>query len=232
MNRFLTAQRHWILPVLATILIATTGGISVAGNMAFHLIKPIALVGTPTNSGKNWTSIPYLNPYTGIQDFCRKTGLVSTGLFRTTITTLNYNNPTEGYVSYACGAPNQDTPLIPGKGIQIRQPPGAGAPTSIVIYGAHDPTVAITLQAGRLFWYSVPYHTTAVTADDLCREAGLTSSGLSRAQVTRLDGSAGNYYTYSCGTGPSSISNFHLVLGEMVQISEPVGPKTFIPDHF
>ena len=231
----LRMQKRWIVPVLGTVLIAAAGGVAVGGNMAFRLIKPIVFKG-PAGSqiGSNWTSIPYLNPYPNVAAFCSMTGLTMKPL---PATVTNLNATTGLFSSPLCGSSAaRTTMLIPGMGIQIQQPNTPGARSSIVILGSHDPSLAITIpkagssgsQVGN-YWFSVPYHTTAVTVRDLCIQAGLTSVG-TPATITRLNATTGLFSTPLCGSPAAATTN--LVLGEFVQIRDPGGPKTFIPDHF
>jgi hypothetical protein len=80
-------------------------------------------------------------------------------------------------------------------------------------------------------WVSVPYHTTAVKANDLCSDIGLTSTGVNatRGLVGRLIASSGAPQTYTCGT--SSVAAFNLVTGEAVRVRNPVA-KSWLPSHF
>src|SRR5213594_4041123 len=80
--------------LVAAALILAAGGAAVASNMAFKFNKPLVLVpgGAATQTGNNWTSIPFNNPYPNINGFCTQTGL-KTGVGATQITTKNYNSP-------------------------------------------------------------------------------------------------------------------------------------------
>lgn len=218
----------------AVAIIAVVGSVAIASNMGFKLNKAIVFFPTSTSQiGNNWTSIPYNNPYGNVGAFCTQTGLISTGLTRTSIVVLNENTGVPTTVS--CGSTAATSLiLIPGKGLQIRQPNLAGALSSIIIVGSHNPTLSITLPkaigAVGSYWFSVPYHTTAVSANDLCLSSGLTSTGLTRAQLVRMNAVTGLPTTVSCGS--TAAAALSLVLGEFVQLREPFGPKTFIPAHF
>lgn len=227
------STRLTVAVMAAVVIIAVAGSVAIASNMGFKLNKAIILSGAG-QIGSNWTSIPYNNPYGNVGAFCTQTGLTSSGLTRASATVLNETTGLPTTVSCGSTAAAALT-LIPGKGLQIRQPNVAGAPTSIIIVGSHNPTLSITVpksgtgQIGN-YWFSVPYHTTAVSANDLCLSSGLTSSGLTRASVTRLNAATGLPTTVSCGS--TAAAALSLVLGEFVQLREPNGPKTFIPAHF
>lgn len=220
-----------VLVIAVAMLVA--GGAAVASNMGFKMNKPLTLAGAG-QIGNNWTSIPYNNPYGFVGQFCSQTGLTSSGLTRATGTVLNEN--TGVFTTVSCGtAPANALALIPGKGIQIRQPNLTGAPTSLIIVGSHNPSLAVTIAdagAGQIgnFWFSVPYHTTAVTANDLCISMGMTTTGLTRGTVTRLNAVTGVFTTVSCGTSPASA--LALTLGEHYQLRDANGPITRIPAHF
>lgn len=220
---------------LAVVLVAAAmvvaGGVVTASNTGFKMNKPLALPGAG-QIGSNWTSIPYFNPYGNLGAFCTQTGLITSGVARDTITDID---PVNGAVStVTCGtAAATSRAIFPGRGVRIRRPTGQSG--SIIIVGSHNPSLSITVpDAGTgsigSLWFSVPYHTTAVTAADLCLSSGLTSTGVSRATIQRLNASTGAATTVTCGTAAAGTLN--LVLGEAVQIREPNGPLSFIPAHF
>lgn len=221
---------------LAVVLIAATmliaGSVAIASNTGFKINKALVVAGTG-QIGNNWTSIPYFNPYGNVGALCTQTGLISSGVTRATVTILTPS--TGAAATVQCGTAAATAQAIPpGIGVRIRNA-GTGAPTSIIIVGSHNPSLSLTVPkagAGSIgsFWFAVPYHTTAVTAADLCLQSGFTSAGVSRASVARLNASTGAFTTATCGTaGASSLT---LVLGEAVRVREPNGPLTFIPSHF
>ena len=228
-------SRPTIATFVAAALILAAGTAAVASNMGFKMNKPLVKISglAGSQNGNNWTSIPYHNPYGTINGFCTQTGLISTGIPRTLITTKNYVTDTEGLKSYACGSTSPLPPaLVPGKMLQIRQP--AAGSDSIIIVGSHNSGQVITATEGLDLWFSVPYHTTWVTTDDLCLQTGLTSSGLQKAVITRLNpGPPAAFQTTLC----ASANRFNLVLGEGLQIREVNGTAgtrvvTFTPAHY
>lgn len=220
--------------IVAAALVLVAGGVTVASNMGMKMNKVLVFSGTGQR-GSNWTSIPYNNPYQTAAAFCSQMSLTSTGALRATIQTLNEAN---GQFSQAsCGTPQALTlPWLKGKSVNIRQPNVGGAPTNMVIVGSHDSGHTFTIpDAGNgqigSYWFAVPYHTTAVTAADVCGHFGMTSTGALRGTVQRLDATSGNFTQVSCGTPGAGTLN--LVLGEGVNLREPNGPKTSLrPNHF
>ncbi len=277
--------RPLLAVVVASALILAIGGFAVASNMGFKLNKPIVFSGAG-QVGRNWTSIPFNNPYVNAGGLCTQLGLTSAGSFcnggptpgisctvtsqcgtggtclplRATCAFLNENTGSTTQVSCGTAAANT-TLLIAGKGVNIVQPNVAGAPTSVIIVGSHNPTLSLTVpksgtgQVGN-FWFSVPYHTTAVTAADLCNQVGMTSTGnycvggptpgapctatsqcgtggtcqILRGTINRLNAATGAFTQVTCGTAGAGTLN--LVLGEQVQLREPLSAKTFLPAHY
>lgn len=228
-----------LVGITAVILLA--GGLAVASNTGFKINKALApALPAPGNAqaGNNWLSIPYFNPYGNFGAFCTQVGLVSTGLNRATAIVVD---PTTGTPSspVQCGTTQANALAItPGRGIRVRNTllSVAGTPTSIIIVGSHDPSLAITVPkagagtAGN-FWFAVPYHTTAATANDLCLSSGFTSTGLQKATVIRQDAVTG-VPTSPVTCGSSGATAFVLSLGEAIRFREPNGPLTFTPAHF
>ncbi len=144
----------------------------------------------------------------------------------------NCNSPTTA----ACPAGAADT-CAAGTGPCVAR--------SHIFVGSHNPTQSVSVQRNCTgvnnpagcpgpqgeFWFSVPYHTTAVTFQDICVQAGLPS-GVTGAQLTRRRSSDGAAINAFCGTAAASTQN--LVLGEAVRIHTPTnpGPVVFIPAHF
>jgi hypothetical protein len=158
---------------------------------------------------------------------------VSTGLTRAAIVKID---PATGLTTTGtCGqaSANSFTWAV-GQGVRIRNA-GTGAPASAIMVGSHNPGASLTIPdsgAGNIgsFWFAVPYHTTAITAADLCTSAGLTSTGVARGSVGRLNAATGTFTTASCGQ--AAASSLVLVLGEAVRLREPNGPISFVPSHF
>ena len=227
----LRLSRPLLAVLVASALILAMGGLAVASNMGFKLNKPIVFSGAG-QIGRNWTSLPYNNPYGTAAGVCTQLGLTSSGIVRGTLTVLN--ETTGAFSQVSCGtAGATGLTLIPGKFASIVQP--TGGPASVIIVGSHNPTLSLTIPkagAGQVgnFWYSLPYHTTAVSAADVCTQIGMTSSGIARGTVTRLNSATGAFTQVSCGT--AGATGLNLVLGEGIQLREPNGPKSFIPAHY
>jgi len=253
MNRLRTI-RPTVAVLIAAVLIIGAGSVAVASNMGFKMNKPLVkfIVGTTaTQTGNNWTSIPYHNPYGTWNGFCTQTGLLSTGVVgapRTGLTVRNHpGDPTQGFDSWLCGTTKGALAISPGQGVQIRQPncsnnstPANCAATaqldSIIIVGSHNSGQPITITRNVHYFFSVPYHTTWVTTNDLCAQAGLTNTGFPpappRAGITRLNpGPPGIFQSTLCG---ATTNPFNLVLGEALTIFEPTKNPgvTFTPAHY
>lgn len=221
-----------VVLVAATLLVA--GGVAVASNTGFKINKPLVVVTGNTQVGNNWTSIPYFNPYGNGGVLCTQMGLISTGATRALLVKID---PVTGVALTAtCGTAGATSfTWNQGQGVRIRNQ-GTGAPSSAILVGSHNPAASLTIPAagaGNIgnFWFGVPYHTTAITAADLCASIGLQSAGAARGSVGRLNATTGVFTTASCGTaGATSLT---LVLGEAVRLRSVTGvPVTFVPAHF
>lgn len=217
-----------VVLVAATILVA--GGVAVASNTGFKINKPLVVAGAG-QIGNNWLSIPYFNPYGNGNTLCTQLGLVSTGITRAAL--VKIDPATGAAVSANCGNAAGFTWLA-GQGVRVRNA-GTGAPTSAIVVGSHNPAQSLTLPksgAGAIgsFWFAVPYHTTAVTAADLCASIGMTAAGINRGSIGRLNATNGAFTSANCGT--SAATALTLVLGEAVRLREPTAAITFVPAHF
>ncbi len=229
---------HLLVVICAVAIILVAGGLVTASNMGFKLNKELATTSGGGLNGNVWMSLPYNNPYGHYSDLCSQAALLSTGLARTGVTFINATQ-TAFTAKSTCGNLNATTQLLPaGVGFILNNP--TGGPLSAIIVGSHNPTQAVTVlksaPLGQLV--AVPYHTTAVTASDLCVQMGLTNTGLARGQIQRFISnypstgvtSASFSPVFSCG---NTANNFNLVLGEAVYVKEPAKASvTFIPAHF
>ena len=229
-----TKSHFTLVAILVAAAMVVAGSVAIASNTGFKANKAMQVAGAG-QIGNTWLSIPYFNPYGNVGTFCTAVGLVSTGITRASVTFFDPGTGVPNQVS--CGTSGATAqPIVPGLGIRVRNA-GTGAPTSIIIVGSHNPALAITVPdtvvsapAIGNYLFSVPYHTTAVTANDLCLSSGLTSTGLNRAQIFRLNPVAGTFTQVGCGT--SAAIGLNLVLGEAVRLRDSNGPITFIPAHF
>jgi hypothetical protein len=226
--------------VAASALILAVGGVSIASNMGFKLNKQLFFRGSG-QVGVNWTSIPQNHPYSGAPctiggpcagALCAALNLTSTGLSRGTIIVLNAT--TGQFQTGTCGGTANTLALPSGQGVAITQPGAAGGSMGAIIVGSHNPTLTLTIpKAGNgnigNLWFALPYHTTAVTGQDVCAQIGMTGTGISRGTVTRLNAQTGAFTQGTCG---STAGSLNLVLGEQMQLREPNGPKSFSPAHF
>jgi len=224
--------------VAATTLIA--GGVAIASNTGFKINKPLTVAGAG-QIGNNWLSIPYFSPYTNGAELCAQLDF-SIGAVKASLLKINAVNGAASTAS--CGTPAAGAfTWNPGDGIRVRNAGDGGdpAPTSAIIVGSHNPSTSLSIPdagGGNIgnFWFAVPYHTTAVTAQDLCNSVGMTSVPIpppgsgSRGQVGRLNSVSGAFTTVSCGTDAALALT--LVLGEAVRLREPEGPISFVPAHF
>jgi hypothetical protein len=226
-----------VVLVAATMLIA--GSVAIGSNTGFKINKSLPVTsGANVNIGNNWTSLPYFHPYPHGQALCAALGLRSTPT-QIPPATLFKVDPVTGNapVPVSCGPTASSFTWSAGQGVRIRNTAGAGAPTSAIIVGSHNPSISLTVPTGGAgnignFWFAVPYHTTAITGQDLCNQVGLNSTGAvsTRGQLLRVNAATGGGAPLNCGVTASSLT---LTLGEAVRLRQPILPPiTFVPAHF
>jgi len=250
-------SRTTVAAVVAVVLIIAAGGAAVASNMGFKMNKGLY----PPNAAKpgagdNWASLPYNRPYNSYADLCTQLTLPP----GSQLTQVNPETGTaQGPCTCGtgCATTNRldlsNLPLanLPGGvpapylGVKIRSTAFVAGTSSGIVVGSHNPNlqtllVAINSAACPLrptgagvgtSWISVPYHTTAVTANDLCVQLGVPTLG---AVITRVDPVNGNTPPVSCNT--AAAGNLNLVLGEAIKVRRtsagPCTPIASIAAHF
>jgi hypothetical protein len=225
-----------LVSVLAVVAMVVAGHVAIASNTGFKLNKAIVpRLGTSTGQiGFNWLSLPDFNPYGNFAGLCVQTGLVSTGLTRASIAKID---PLTGNATVAnCGTAQSTLPsadLVEGGAVRVINA-GAGAPTSIILVGSHDPAFRINVPAkgaGQIgvTWFGVPYNTTAVTKEDLCLQIGLTTTGINRGSIVTVNPVNGAASTANCGTA-SAVGQIPGP-GEGVRLLNPTA-ISFVPAYF
>lgn len=248
------ASRLTVAVLAAAAVIVVAGSVATASNMGMKLNKALVTPLAGTRSGDNWVSIPYNNPYYSaancttaagvscLNDFCVKTGLPLGTTF------IDVPDQCSGLPSHiACGTTAaKSTALLQAAatapciaqpvGVKVR---GTAVPASIIIVGSHssqqlhiEPTdpAALSPEKGA-YWFPVPYHTTAVTANDLCTQAGLA---LGFGTVDTVSASALVPTHVTCGSNAAKTTN--LRLGEAARLRDShvpfPGGLNFTPAHF
>jgi hypothetical protein len=225
----------WIVAATAVVALVA-GGLALGSNMGFKFNAQIFGPGVPaTAKGDSWLTLPDNSPYNKANILCTQLGLISTGAPAGRGIVARLIASTGGSVIYTCG---QNTALafniVQGEGIRLRNPVlingiivGSDNPNNTTpIFG---PGVPATAKGDN--WVSVPYHTTAIKANDLCADMGLTTTGApaGRGLVARLIASTGGSVIYTCGQNTALA--FNLVTGEAVRVRNP-SSKSWLPSHF
>lgn len=193
-------------------------GVAQASNMGFKMNRVIQPVGTPNPKGHNLVGLPYKNPYNNAQDVCAALGLsnvVPQGKI------IQVNASSGAQASHSCGDANPFA-LTPRVGMDITNNTLAGG----ILVGSHNanPPGSITIFAKGTpspkgsNYFPVPWHTTAVNAQDLCVDLTLPAT----TNVKGVVPSTGAQPSHNCGdAGP-----FALVLGDTYIITLPTGALT------
>jgi len=207
-----------VVAALAVAVVAVTAaGPAHASNMGFKLNKVLTGVGAfPV--GRNEVALPFKNPYVTSIDVCTQFGLTAG-----TVQQINASAGTANSTACPGGAPYN---LIPKVGIRITIPTTVNS----IIVGSDIPGSTISLfplgaaPRGNNF-IPVLYHTTAVTAENLCSQFGMVGG-----TIQNFNAAAGSAQSETCG-GVDTLVN--LRLGESVLIRTASGSTiTATPAHF
>lgn len=208
-----------VVAALAVAVVAVSAaGPAHASNMGFKLNKVITALGAfPV--GRNEVALPFKNPYVTSIDVCTQLALPAGATVQQT------NANTGGINSTTCpaGAPYN---LILKVGIRI------GTPSTVnsIIVGSDIPGSSVSLfplgssPKGNNF-IPVLYHTTAVTAEQLCGQFGMASG-----TIQTFNAATGGLLSETCGGVDTGVA---LRLGESVLVkTTAVGTLTPVPAHF
>jgi hypothetical protein len=212
--------------IVGMVLLLAISGI-IASNMGFKLNYRLEGAAAPgSNSGTNTLGLPYN----------RQTGLLTANNLITDMGLANVANmqdfveATDSFNIYTGrkGTPSPDFNLEAGKAIFVKMNAGI----DYIVVGSHDPSMAISLDAsgagsnsGTNF-FSVPYHTTAATANDMITDLGLANVANMQDFVEATD--SFNIYTGRKGT-PSP--DFAIVpgAGYFIKMNATVN---YVPAHY
>jgi len=252
-------SRTTVAAVVAVVLIIAAGGAAVASNMGFKMNKGLYPPNAAKpGAGDNWASLPYNRPYNSYADLCTQLALPpGSQLTQVNPQTGTAQGPCT--CGTGCATTNKldlsnivPASLLPGGvpapylGVKIRSTAFVAGTSSGIVVGSHNPSLQALLvpifnaatcptqgtSAGvGITWLSVPYHTTAVTANDLCVQLNLPTGG---AVITRVDPVIGNLPPVLCNT--AAAANLNLVLGEAIKVRRsggvPCAPIASIAAHF
>src|SRR5438128_2741604 len=162
-------MKKLLIPLLAVALFGLAFNAN-ASNMGFKLNYSMTFTaGTPNIF---YISFPYFNSYTVAQDICTDFG-------GTVASVKSYNPATDTITTHPCGGAFNFS-ITEGNSYAV----AINANTAAIIVGSHDDafTRSMTFNAGlpNINWTSIPYHTTAVVAQDLCTQIGGTVASIKR----------------------------------------------------
>lgn len=195
---------------LSLALVLVVGGLVVASNMGFKYVPNL------NTAGKDfWLSVPYNNNYTVADDVCSDLGPNATIVSR-------FDTATSIRQDWTCPFGNNFA-VTSGEGLFVR----VSGPATPTVVGSHDPSLTIPqggfTVAGSDWYLSIPYHTTAAVADDICTEVGPTAT-----IVSRFDTATGIRQDWTCPFG----NNFSINIGEALAVRVSSPTAAFQPAHY
>jgi len=207
-----------IILLVVTLLILAIALTTASSNMGFKLSQ------TLDASITKYVSIPYYNSYgTQTAQLLRNDIYLACGSTGT-LHTYTWNG--SAWQRYSGGGVGQvNFALTPGIGYQVFSSVGT---TNWVVVGSHNPATTIPLVASVTKYVSVPYHTTATTAQLLRNEIYLACRSTGTLHVYNWNGSAWQRYS---GGGVGQV-NFAITPGIAYQVFSSVGAAGWVPNHY
>jgi hypothetical protein len=199
-----------VLLVLAAVAVLAIGSAAIASNMGFKISIPL------TAGVSSFVSIPYYNSYTDAASLRNDINAAISG----TATVYAYNGTI--WQRYAGGTIGQvNFTITPGQGYQV-SPAASG---NWIVVGSHNPSLAISFTSGVTSFVSVPYHTTATTAQLLRNEIDAAIG----STVTLYNYNGSIWQRYAGGT--IGQVNFNITAGSAVQVA-PAASGSWTPAHY
>lgn len=196
--------------------ILLSSNILFGSNMGFKLNKTLTKTAGRTNT--NWVSLPYFWIASATSDtVCTDTGGVVSEVGK-------YNESTDTFTTFVCGGFDTSFNIVPGEAIFVK-PTVNNA--SWIVLGSHNDTMTLTLKKtpGRTNtnWVSVPYHTTAVTSQDICFQLSAAT------EIGKYNENSDTITTFVCGGFDTP---FNLVAGEAIFIKVTTNNTLWMPSHY
>ena len=207
------------LPILTAF--ALTVRMTPASNIGFRFNKGLQLGFTaPGPKADNWLAMPWVSPTSTYTALCN--ALAAQGFSKANVT-LQTIDPTTGNSTSVNCLIGSATGIPAGRAVRMRVI-GTAGPSSVILSGSHDDTIALPTIVGGFVtpgpkgdnWLSIPYHTTWKKASDVCTALGATLA--SGTNISRIDPFTGNTTVFTCGLSQGTSSNFVLAPGEGIRI--------------
>jgi hypothetical protein len=199
-----------VLLLLAAVAVLAIGSAAIASNMGFKISIPL------TSGVNSCVSIPYYNSYTDAASLRNDINAAISG----TAQVYAYNGTI--WQRYAGGGIGQvDFTITPGLGYMVL-PAASG---NWIVVGSHNPALALSFTSGVNNLVSVPYHTTATTAQLLRNEIDAAIG--STAQLYNYNGTIWQRYA---GGGIGQV-NFNITAGTAILVL-PAGSGSWTPAHY
>jgi len=203
-------MRTKALVVLAVVAMLVIGTAAIASNMGFKISIPL------TSGTNSYVSIPFYNSYTDAASLRNDINAAIGG----TAQVFNYNGTL--WQRYAGGGVGQvNFAITAGQGYGVL-PAATG---NWIVVGSHNPSLALSFTSGVNSYVSVPYHTTATTAQLLRNEIDAATG--TTVQLFNFNGTLWQRYA---GGGVGQV-NFNLAAGSAVGVL-PAGTGTWTPAHY
>jgi len=216
-----------LLLIVCSVFVAA---IAIASNMGFKL--NYNLVTNTAGNNVNWVSLPYFDNYSVAEDIC--TDINTVDCAAGTATSVKYfDTANNADVTHSCGSTKNNFNI--NAGISY----GVFVSTSCTykLVGSHDDSYDSTLgvsfltnaAGNNINRISVPYHTQAAAAENLCTEINSACSNIV-SSIKYFDTANNTDITHSCG---STKNNFSITPGTgYAAIVTAAGSSCWHPSHY
>ena len=222
-------KKAFVVAALGLAAVLVAGGL-VASNMGFK--ANYAMDGPGANgsaSGTQTLSLPY-NQQTNIVTAEDLINDINADAGAPVVASISRHVRTTDLAEFYTGTIGTNFAITPGDGYTVV----VTAPVNYIIVGSHNPTLSIALDgpgdngsASGTQRFALPFHSTAVNAEDLINEINAAAGSSVVASISRhiRTSDLAEFYTGAIGT------NFTLTVGEAYLVVVTAG-VTFVPAHY
>jgi len=202
--------------------------IAIGSNMGFKLNYSLATNAAGNNI--NWVSLPYFDNYSVAEDICTDVN----GDCPSAATQVAYFDTANNADSiHTCGSAKNNFAINAGIGYAV----SVASACTWKIVGSHDDSYdstngvsfATNAAGNNINWRSIPYHTQAAAAENLCTEINTACSNIV-SQIAYFDTANNADSIHTCG---SAKNNFTIAPGKGISISvTAAGTSCWHPTHY
>jgi hypothetical protein len=226
-----------LLLVICSVFVAA---IAVGSNMGFKL--NYALATNTDGNNINWVALPYFNNYPDAIAACNDINTVDCPGTPNLASSISYfDTATNSYGLFICGGSKGNFNISGGVGGYTGRGYAISATANTCTWklvGSHNDSFdtapagvsfAINTDGNNINWISVPYHSTAASANLLCTQINANCSNIATS-ASYFDTATNSYGLFICG---GSKGNYNILPGRSIAVSvTAAGSSCWHPAHY